>query len=105
MKRIHVALAVRDFSLSVEEYTKRLGIEPCCTVEGTYALWCTDTVNLSISVKPAEAGRLRHLGFEDPNAEAMSEETDVNGIVWERFTAEQQRQEILKYWPNARFHR
>lgn len=103
MKRIHIALAVRDFSASVEEYTARLGAAPSCTVEGTYALWRTDQVNLSISVKPMEAGRLRHLGIEDPNAEAMSEERDTNGIIWERFTAQQQRDEILKYWPDAEF--
>jgi hypothetical protein len=102
MKRIHIALAVRDYAASLEEYTKRLGVPPCCLVDGTYALWRTDTVNLSISVK-AEAGVLRHLGFEDPSAPALSEETDVNGFVWERFTEEQQRQEILKYWPHAKF--
>jgi hypothetical protein len=34
----------------------------------------------------------------------MTEERDSNGIVWERFSVEQQRAEIIEYWPHARFH-
>jgi hypothetical protein len=102
-KRIHIALAVREYESSLREYTARLGAEPCCTVEGIYALWRTPQVNLSISVKPEQAGTLRHLGFEDGQSAAMSEERDVNGITWERFSAEQQRSEILQHWPQARF--
>jgi len=103
MKKIHIALAVIDFDASLQEYTARLGVPACCTVDATYALWRTDQVNLSVSVKPTDAGHLRHLGFEDASAAAMTEETDSNGIVWERFTEQQQRQEILKYWPHAKF--
>jgi catechol 2,3-dioxygenase-like lactoylglutathione lyase family enzyme len=103
MKKIHVALAVKDFDESLREYTARLGAEPYCTVEGTYALWRTDQVNLSISVQPAYAGKLRHLGFEDSTAEAFFEETDANGFVWERFAVAHQREEIVKLWPNAKF--
>jgi hypothetical protein len=102
-KRIHIALAVSDYAASITDYTSRLGAPPCCTVEGTYALWRTDQVNLSISTKAGEAGTLRHLGIEDPAASAMREERDVNGIVWECFTVEQQRAEILRYWPHAKF--
>jgi len=102
--RIHIALAVRDYAASIEEYTKRLGAGPCCTVEGTYALWRTPQVNLSISVKPDEAGTLRHLGFEEPLATGFGEERDCNGIVWERFSAEEQRKEILARWPSAQLH-
>jgi catechol 2,3-dioxygenase-like lactoylglutathione lyase family enzyme len=103
-KRIHIAIAVSDYEASLREYTGRLGVSPCCTVDGAYALWRTDQVNFSISVKPAEAGRLRHLGFEDAGATGMGEERDVNGVVWERFTIDQQRAEILRYWPHATFH-
>ena len=102
-QRIHVALAVRDLPASIQDYSARLGIEPCCIVEGTYALWRTDHVNLSISVTPEAAGTLRHLGFEDPRAAETSVERDANGIEWERFTEEQQRDEILRIWPHARF--
>ncbi|MDB4971691.1 MAG: hypothetical protein JWN48_32 [Myxococcaceae bacterium] len=104
-KRLHIALAVQDYEASLREYTARLQTPPCCTVEGTYALWRTDQLNLSISVKPDQPpGQLRHLGFEDPQAPAVEEERDVNGIVWERFSASQQRAEILRYWPHALFH-
>lgn len=103
-KKLHIALAVRDYAASLAEYSRRLGVDPCCTVEGTYALWRTDQINLSISVDAARAGSLRHLGHEDETAQAMSEERDVNGIVWERFSADQQREEILRYWPHAKFH-
>jgi catechol 2,3-dioxygenase-like lactoylglutathione lyase family enzyme len=104
MRRIHIALAVRDFATSVEEYSRRFGSRPRCTVDGTYALWRTDLVNFSINVEPAGAGRLRHLGFEDPSAEEASEEVDLNGFVWERFTFGQQEAEILEQWPHARFY-
>jgi hypothetical protein len=96
-------LAVQNFRIAIQEFTVRLGTPPYCTVEETYALWRTDQVNLSISVNPSEAGQLRHLGFEDPAADSYSEETDSNGFVWERFSNEHQRGEILKYWPHAKF--
>lgn len=102
MKRIHIALAVADYEASLQEYTTRLGAPPSCTVEGIYALWRTEQVNLSISVKPEVAGTLRHLGFEDDAALQMTEERDVNGITWERFTSDQQRAEILHFWPDAK---
>ena len=58
MKKVHLALGVADFDASVREYTARLGVSPCCTVEGSYALWRTDLLNLSIRVDPASAGKL-----------------------------------------------
>lgn len=39
-------------------------------------------------------GALRHLGREDESASSFSEEKDVNGLTWERFSAEQQAAEI-----------
>jgi hypothetical protein len=103
MKRVHLALAVADFDGSLREYSARLALLPCCIVRGTYALWRTEQLNLSISAKPDQAGQVRHLGFEDSTAEAMTEDVDTNGFVWERFTAEQQREEILRLWPDAEF--
>jgi hypothetical protein len=102
-RRVHIALAVRELNDSIRDYSARLGVEPCCVVEGKYALWRTETLNLSISVDLAAAGRLRHLGFEDPDTPAASVATDVNGIEWERFTEAQQREEIRRKWPHARF--
>ena len=95
-RRIHIALAVRDLESSISEYSRRLGLEPCCVVDGTYALWRTEQLNLSISVKPEAVGTLRHLGFEDPDAPEALVERDVNGIEWERFTEKQQRKGSIR---------
>ena len=102
-RRVHIALAVRELGISIRDYSERLGGQPCCVVDGSYALWRTETLNLSISVDPTAAGTLRHLGFEDPDAGAPSVAKDVNGIEWERFTEAQQREEIRYKWPHARF--
>ena len=101
MKKIHIALAVKNLESSINEYSRRLGSRPVVIVEGQYALWRTTEVNLSISEKPDQAGQLRHLGFEDPEATEMSTEYDINGLMWEQFTAIQQRDEILQHYPQA----
>lgn len=103
MRRIHVALAVPDFSAALRDYTALLSDTPCCVVDGTYALWRTREVNLSVTAVPSQNGMLRHLGFEDSEAEQPSEATDSSGIVWERFSEPQQRAEILARWPHAKF--
>src|SRR5690606_9384993 len=100
-KKFHLALSVADLDASIQDYAARLGVAPAAVVPGAYALFRTAHLNLSIRVEPGEAGRLRHLGFEDPAAERFSEERDVNGVTWERFTEAQQREEILARWPDA----
>ena len=101
MKRFHIAIGVVDLVRSIDDYTGRLGAAPCVVVAGQYALWRTETLNLSIRWTGEAAGALRHLGWEDPSAPSFSNDTDVNGIVWERFNAEQQDREILETWPHA----
>ena len=102
MKRIHIALGVADVEASAHDYSQRLGRQPDLVIPGEYALWRTETLNFSIrKVVSAEAGRLRHLGWEDPEATAFSVERDLNGILWERFTADQQADEILQIWPGT----
>lgn len=98
-KRFHIAIGVSDVSESVRDYSVRLGCAPAVHVPDEYALWRTEAVNFSVRRAPDRIG-LRHLGWEDASASAFSEETDTNGIVWERFSAEQQRQEIERYWPS-----
>jgi hypothetical protein len=71
-RRVHIALAVRELNTSIRDYSARLGVEPCCVVEGSYALWRTEGLNLSISVDPAAGGPLPHLGFEDPDTRVQS---------------------------------
>jgi len=95
-RRIHVALGVIDVDLSVADYSARLGCPPAVHIRSEYALWRSDEVNFSI--RRAETPGLRHLGWEDPSAAAFSAETDVNGIVWERFAAEHQAAEIRLLW-------
>jgi hypothetical protein len=100
--KFHIALGVVDMAASVPEYSRRLGCEPQIVVPNEYALWRTATLNFSIRrVLAGEAGVLRHLGWEDPEAGVFSTETDVNGVLWERFAPEHQRDEILTIWPAA----
>ena len=103
MKLFHIAISVADIAQSVEDYTRRLGCPPCAVVPGEYALWRTSGVNLSIRRASEKPGTLRHLGWEDPSASSFATETDVNGIVWELFNAEQQTREIEETWPHATF--
>ena len=102
MNKIHIALATNDIEGTVKDYSQRLGCEPCVVVPNQYALWRRESINLSVrqdsSCKP---GELRHLGWEDAEAEKMSSEKDVNGIVWEHFSAEQQADEIEEAWPGT----
>jgi catechol 2,3-dioxygenase-like lactoylglutathione lyase family enzyme len=102
MRIIHIAIGVTDIAASVTDYTRRLDAAPVLVVPGEYALWRTETVNLSIRRVAAElSGQLRHLGWEDDACEVFVMENDVNGIAWERFTPEQQAAEIRAAWPDA----
>ena len=104
LKKLHLALSTNNVEESVKDYSVRLGIQPCAVIQNEYALWRTESLNVSISHDPqCKGGVLRHLGWEDPSASKFSHETDVNGIVWERFTAEQQANEINELWPDARY--
>lgn len=104
MKKMHLAIATRDIAASIQDYSERLGCAPCSFVEGAYALWRTPSLNFSIRHdESVPVGQLRHLGWEDPEAPAFSEERDENGITWERFSAEQQAEEINSIWPQARY--
>ena len=101
-KKIHLAIATNDIEATVKDYSIRLGCQPCVVVPSEYALWRTDIVNLSVRqdsrCKPSE---LRHIGWEDPVAKEFIQSKDVNGIIWESFTAEQQAAEIEKAWPGT----
>ncbi len=103
MKRFHLAIAVDDVEASVADYSRRLGTEPVVVIPGQYALWRTEQLNFSVRHIPGGGGTLRHVGWEDPKAPTLSVEHDVNGLIWERFTAEDQAQEILANWPDVRY--
>ena len=93
MTKIHIALAVDDLDATIEDYSRRLHADPVTVAPDRYALWRTPVLNLSVTVTPGAGQRLRHLGFEDDALEP-GEDTDVNGIVWERFSAAAQAAEI-----------
>lgn len=102
--KFHIAIATNDIEATVKDYSKRLGIAPCSFIIGEYALWRTQTLNVSVRYdKHCKSGELRHLGWEDAEAPKFSQETDINGIVWERFTAQQQADEINELWADAEY--
>jgi hypothetical protein len=102
MRKLHIAISTDKIEKTIADYSARLGVQPCSLIPGEYALWRTESLNVSVRQDPAvEAGSLRHLGWEDPTAPEFTQDTDVNGIVWERFTAQHQADEINKTWPEA----
>ncbi len=104
MKKLHIAISTNRIEESIKDYSARLGVEPCSQMPNEYALWRTDSLNFSIRQDSSCApGELRHLGWEDDSAPAFSEEKDVNGIGWERFSAQQQADEINHLWPAAEY--
>jgi len=101
-RKIHIALSVGKLDEIIDDYSRRLGCKPEVIVQNQYALWRTETVNLSIRVDPEVApGSLRHLGFEDENVEGFTSSTDPLGIVWESFREQDQKAEINDAWPGA----
>jgi len=101
IKRMHVALAVQDLEAAIDEFSERLGAPPVVVAGGEYALFLVGCLNLSISEIPGQAGKLRHLGFEDTTSTSFQVDTDSNGFMWERFTLLQQAQEINERWPGT----
>ncbi len=103
MRKFHLALSVSDIEACVRDYSGRLGCAPEVIVPNEYALWRTESLNFSIRKdEVGQAGMLRHLGWEDEAADAFSSNVDCNGIVWERFSQQQQAAEIASIWPRAR---
>lgn len=104
MNKLHIAISTNKIEDTVKDYSARLGAEPCSYVANEYALWRTDSLNVSIRQDTScTPGELRHLGWEDADATSFSAEEDVNGITWERFSAQQQADEINALWPHARY--
>lgn len=103
MKKIHIAIGVSDIARSVEDYSRRLGSLPSVIIPNEYALWRTESINFSIRKVSELPGTLRHLGWEDPAACHFTQDTDPNGIIWERFNADLQAQEIKDSWPQSNY--
>lgn len=104
MKKLHIAISTNNIEETVVDYSARLGADPCSYIPNEYALWRTEYLNVSVRQdSTCKAGDLRHLGWEDSSAKHFSKDTDVNGIVWERFSAQHQADEINEIWPDANF--
>jgi len=100
MKKFHLAIGVSNVESSVRDYEVRLGKKADVVIPHEYALWRTEFLNFSIrSVQVEESGKLRHLGWENPQAKEFKVVRDCNGIAWEEFTADQQFEEIQQTWP------
>ena len=102
MKRLHLALGVGNIKDAINDYTNRFGQRPVVVIENEYALFRTETLNISIRKRPASEHGLRHLGWESDSYTMFDEETDCNGIVWEHFSKNDQIKEILDVWPDAK---
>ena len=100
MRRFHIAIAVADLERSIADYRERLGEAPAVIVPGRYAMWRTGLLNFSISERPALAGSVRHIGFEDDDARGFTRTRDHDGIEWELFSpAEQDARIRAEYGP------
>jgi hypothetical protein len=104
MRKLHIAISTDKIEETIEDYSIRLGVRPCTLIPGEYALWRTESLNVSVRQDSACApGSLRHLGWEDPAATEFTEDSDVNGIVWERFAVQHRADEINERWPEAKY--
>ncbi|MEM7469061.1 MAG: hypothetical protein AAF387_19555 [Pseudomonadota bacterium] len=104
MKKLHIAISTNKIEETIADYSNRLDAEPCSVIPNEHALWRTEQLNLSVRQDlSCTQGQLRHLGWEDASATEFTQETDVNGIVWEHFNAELQADEINELWPQANY--
>ena len=101
MKRLHLAIGVKNITDSIQDYSKRFDCKPVVVIENEYALFRTDTLNVSIRKVDDNKLGLRHLGWEDEHYNGFTEGIDCNGFTWEHFRKEDQIKEILDVWPEA----
>jgi hypothetical protein len=105
MRKLHIAISTRNIEGTIKDYSERLSVEPCSIIVGEYALWRTETFNISIRHDPeCSSGSLRHLGWEDSTVNEFTKDIDVNGIIWESFNAGNQADEINETWPEASYY-
>lgn len=104
MKKLHLAIATDNIDGTVKDYSQRLDCKPVLVIPGVYALWRSESFNISIrQYCDCRPGELRHMGWEDPSAEEFTTSIDVNGLLWESFTAARQAAEIEAIWPGTRY--
>ena len=100
MRKLHVAISTNRIEDTIKDYSARFGVEPCAIVEGEYALWRTEALNVSVRQDPTcKPGELRHLGWEDSTAVEFSKDTDINGIVWKISPRNSKQMKSMKFGP------
>ncbi len=105
MKKLHLAISTDKIEATIKDYSVRLSTEPCLCITGEYALWRTESLNISIRKDMScPSGSLRHLGWEDSKATEFSQDIDANGMIWECFNSQNQADEINEIWPEANYH-
>ena len=74
MKRLHVHVGVNDLDRSIQFYSNLFAAEPSVK-KSDYAKWMLEDprVNFAISVRPAEAVGVRHLGIQVENQEELGD--------------------------------
>lgn len=74
MKRLHVHVGVNDLDQSIQFYSNLFAAEPTVT-KSDYAKWMLDDprVNFAISVRPAGATGVRHLGIQVESQDELAE--------------------------------
>jgi catechol 2,3-dioxygenase-like lactoylglutathione lyase family enzyme len=74
MKRLHVHVGVADLDRSIQFYSNLFAAEPTVT-KPDYAKWMLEDprVNFAISVRPAAAAGVRHLGIQVESADELAE--------------------------------
>ena len=104
MKKLHIAIGVDNIEDSVKQYSIEFNESPVLIIPGEYALWRTDSLNVSIrKTKPEKIGKLRHLGWEKESVDKFTLKKDCNGIEWEEFDALLQEEEIKSIWPDVKY--
>ena len=103
MKKIHIAISTNKINETINDYTIRLGVEPCLFISNEYALWRTDSLNVSIRQDSSCTHGVPSTFREDDSAEEFSQDTDVNGIIWEYFNTQQQADEINELWSEINY--
>jgi catechol 2,3-dioxygenase-like lactoylglutathione lyase family enzyme len=74
MKRLHVHVGVADLDRSIEFYSHLFAAAPT-VVKPDYAKWMLEDprVNFAISLRPAEAAGVRHLGIQVESESELAE--------------------------------
>lgn len=101
MERVHIAIGVSSLSESISFYEKKFSVSPELIIPHEYALFKTETMNISLRVVPENQIGVRHVGVESMRFDSFTAEKDPSGVLWESFNEQAQYDEIEEIWPNS----